>query len=58
MNELTTYLFYEMIMGVVLGYLNDTVNKVPPTVRRANLTGRIVCKAVIQIVWKLICITM
>lgn len=56
MNELSTYLFYEMVMGVILGYLNDTANKVPQSVRRANLTGRIVCKTAIQVIWKLICI--
>lgn len=54
METFTYYLIYEMISGLILGYANDTVHKVPKQVRNANLTGKLVNKTLIQIGWKLI----
>jgi hypothetical protein len=54
MDTLALFLIYEMILGSALGYMNDTVHKVPSEVRQANLTGKIVNKTLIQLGWKLI----
>jgi hypothetical protein len=54
MDTLALFLIYEMIFGSVLGYVNDTVHKVPSEVRQANLTGKVVNKTLIQLGWKLI----
>ncbi len=58
MSEFSLFLLYEMVVGISLGYLNDTVHKVPTSVRRANFCGRLINKAVIQLGWKLICATL